>query len=280
MCGDDPSEHLLISENGTGWHCHRSPQRHKGSSPVRLLQLLLPGTSRMDVAKLLNDFSSAGIAVPTRVHQRLDPKGVEVQWSRFLPAYKSAYCLDYLFKRGFPDQIALCHRYDLRFALTGKWAARILLPLHNYHGEQIGWTGRAMRDSLEPRYNTEIAEPGALYLPRPMRAMGLVVEGPFDALKIAVATEHMAVTPVAVLGLNADIPRLHALNLVLQNCAGFSMSFDRDVLFPIYQGFLGGLAPRLKTIYKGRVSIPPQFEDAGDMPIPAISEWIAGETKP
>lgn len=274
FCGvDDPSEHMLISENNTGWHCHRFPQRHRGSNPLVLLQHLLPGKSRQELIGLLNQHMTT--EVRAYVRPRADPTALEQQWARFTPADQNHHCLNYLAGRGFVDPEPVCRRYDLRYAPVGKWAARLLVPVHALGGQLTGWTGRAMRDELEPKYLTESATGAAIYVPRAVRGTAIIFEGPMDALKVSTATEHMSVTPIALLGLSSDPLRSYQLNILLRRCDQLYISLDQEIAFPQYRQLVGGLAPSIKRLYKGPLQVPRPFGDAGAMPLTTIERWIA-----
>jgi hypothetical protein len=274
FCGDsDPSEHMMIWEDNSGYLCHRN-QRHRGRSLDFLLQHVLPGTPRREISRLLNDYAvDAPIAYE---RPRASQSDVAVNWQRFQPAADSKRCLAYLARRGFPDPAAICRRYDLRFSPAGTWAGRLLIPIVGPDGEIATWTGRALIDELSPRYWTQAADNNTLYVPRQMRATMLVFEGPLDVLKVAAATEHMPVTPVGLLGLDINESKLYQLKQLLQRCTSYYLCFDNGVLQSEYRHLSASLAFWGKTLYKGRLRVPQGFDDPGEMPIPRITEWIAG----
>lgn len=273
FCPDDPSQHLQISENDAGYYCLRN-NRHSGTSNAYLLTYLVHGMNRVDATRLLAQFQTGGAAYTAQPKQITPADVLRKRWERFQPALVPYY-LDYLWRRGFPDPIAVVQRYDLRYTTRGENAGRLLIPvIDQLTGVMLTWTGRAVAD-IEPRYLTEPASaPGLLYLPRPMRSVALFVEGPIDALKIAVATEYTTISPASLMGRNVDADAINRARALVAQCTRAYSGFDDDVRPATCYGFLSSLASFGSTLYKARLRLPGAFHDPGEMPIDAIKEWL------
>lgn len=290
FCGDeDPSQHMLVSESNRGWYCLRNPQRHRGRDYIPLMQRLLPEQGRRQVIALLNQYNTLE-AVAEYKSVRAEPSEIEAKWSRFRPAYDSQRCVDYLGKRGFPEPETVCRQYDLRYAPVGQWAMRLLIPITDAAGTVVSWTGRAMRDDLTLRYDMPPTGNDALYVPGPMKAVGLVVEGPMDALKAAVAANRLPIAPVAVLGLGFNEARARQLSTLSLQCHSMYLCLDASV-DPVasnlrrgrygiaapagpHRAIMAALAGRRHLLYIERLRLPRGYDDLGEMPVPELTELL------
>lgn len=199
FCGDDPSYHLGIELSSGAWGCYRNV-RHRGRAPHYLIQALAH-CSQAEAKRLVeegSEYLKVGLEVLEAELQGLEEESEEhdrtLHWpgecrkidsSRMAKPY-----LRYLQSRGFDqdDLLAVCKRYRLRFANTGVWKQRLLIPVR-LEGRMVGWTGRAIGES-EIRYrahpfgktikryllNEDHARQGGEVL--------VVVEGPLDTLKL------------------------------------------------------------------------------------------------
>jgi hypothetical protein len=136
----------------------------------------------LDADELIDDLPAVKGQDPKERVQR------EVQtkvFHDFLPATESPEMLAYLEKRlfMFPEEVA--ERFNLKFSPNGKWAGRLIIPL------TVGWTGRSVRDHIEPRYESETTDAGFFLYGK--GETGLIVEGPIDAMKIAAVSVQFAV---------------------------------------------------------------------------------------
>jgi hypothetical protein len=151
----------------------------------------------------------------------------------------------------------------------------LLLPFKDQEGKLFTWVGRDITGLLEPKYLMYEARPsGLFYLPRAMRRVMLVVEGPIDALKIAVATETEDFTPVALAGKGLNSSKILRLRELAESCEQLLLAVDYDV----------SLAERLamRRMLEGDLGLPVKFlnipagyNDPGAMPIPAIKSWLS-----
>ena len=160
----DPSEHLAIHLPTGTFFCYRN-SRHKGNAPRLLRYLGIPSheyedlrfkEEPKDVVKETKDFSLI---------------------RHFRSADQSEECIKYLISRGFSSPLAVIAKHKLCFDLAGLWAGRLIVPL------TIGWTGRSMRNHIEPRYLTHSTEDG-FFLYRQGATSCLLMEGPLDAMRV------------------------------------------------------------------------------------------------
>lgn len=217
FCGSsDEGMHMEIHLEGRGWRCFKNSREHKGKKATRLVQKLLQCSFEAAAAIteertfLPNDYYSnlrslmQGAAEPTRSTK---PLKLPVEFKPFDGPRKpsSDLFVNYLLSRGF-DMKAIrhfTHDFSLRYANRGLYQNRIIFPVY-FKGKLITWTGRAIGKALV-RYKT--LSPNADEVPRnePI-ALGpisdyllwhdeikagrfhtfVLVEGPFDALKINV----------------------------------------------------------------------------------------------
>jgi hypothetical protein len=211
------------------WSCWRNRAQHSGKSPVRLLMKLLrvPYGRAREIAGLGEDYvdpegfdalaarllgrSGTEEARPEQVQRRrlhLDASFKEIGRRSALtrPHW------DYLYERGFDGRSALgedvdvlCDDYQLRAGLRGRFQGRVVLP-YIMDGEVVTWSARAItasrwryldldiEDSILPPketlYNHDAIYSGGKAL--------VVVEGPFDALKLDFYGKPWGVRAVAL----------------------------------------------------------------------------------
>lgn len=196
-CVDDPSAHLNISLEGKGFKCWRDPS-HKGFKPHKLIVRLLHCTNQK-AREIVGDQPHELTDLDTML-DGLSKKSPELKKSDNLVLPSNSYPIsktakpfyDYLLNRGFDVPEELSPLYGLRYALTGDFAGRILLPV--YMGGLQTWTARAVAANATLRYKTLGTARGelrrcsnCLYLYDNWMHGGKVLyicEGPFDALKL------------------------------------------------------------------------------------------------
>jgi hypothetical protein len=266
FCQDDPSFHLAISENKLAYFCYRNPD-HAGNSTSRLFVAL--GLSYEDVPLTINKYNSG---ITTTEAPKRSALLSETAWAKFENAADSAGCVNYLRQRGFPTPVATCRQYDLRFARGGKWAQRVLLPI-NDSGKVISWTGRALLPDLDPKYRTESTDAGNyLYVPRSVRETLVIVEGPMDALKIAVATANQSISSLSILG-KGYFNKLDKIALLGKNCGRILLALDADVPISTSYDIIYELSSRVDCPV-GILEIPYGVKDAAELEIEDIRDWI------
>lgn len=272
LCQNDDGFHMGISETKNAYYCFRNP-RHSGTNVIGLLCLL--GVSRSRAIGLLNAYkSSARYIAPVRKESLSD---VESKWRQFFAASESARCVDYLERdREIPNALHVCRRYDLRYAREGKWANRLLIPIR-VNDVVVSWTGRAIRSSLLPKY---YMMPGSvdslIYMPRPARKHLIIVEGPLDALKGAIATEHLDVSFLALLGKNLSYDRMFRIKQACVKTETIYLSLDNssDVFITHTYQYINALAAHFNNCYVSRMRIPAVYKDVAEMSLSAIADWV------
>lgn len=240
FCGEsDPSEHMGLSiTRNPYWGCLRNAS-HRGKSPVRLVRQLLhcseqeakrivggaeaPAVAENDLrASLVSLRASMGVkALPSPGDALRLPKEFKplLGGSPFAEPF-----LEYLRERGYRDaQIRwLAENYKLHYATKGKFAYRIIIPVYDRYGDLLSWTGRTILPDVQPRYKTlsvsedpynpegpiaKIPVNGTILgLPVLWRAENarvlVLVEGPFDALKVTAFGAALGVYAACLFGLN------------------------------------------------------------------------------
>ena len=172
LCPDDPSYHMRIAEDWSHWYCLRG-QGHKGRS-LKYLMYWVARRSGMDAEELIDDLPAG---LNTEVKERPQKEVRNSVFAEFLPADQSQEMLDYLERRLFMFPEETVERFNLKYAPNGNWAGRLIIQL------TTGWTGRSVRDHIEPRYESETNDSGFFLYGKGETA--LLVEGPIDAMKIA-----------------------------------------------------------------------------------------------
>lgn len=202
FCKSDPSEHLAINESTGAYYCYRGGKEHSGYDLVKLL-IRASKKSRADVLALVakhNTKSTRLIIKPDRIDQV----------SREITiALKDGPELTYLSQRlelSLDEARVIATELNLRRALAGRLAYRVIFPITDFSGNIIAYTGRAILDRMSERYYTVGDIRDVLYLPDLSRldsALTLVLcEGPFDALQVyrAMRDGGYRVSAAAVLG--------------------------------------------------------------------------------
>jgi len=266
----DPSQHLTIHEFKGVYYCYRDP-RHKGGEPLYLIQKLV--RSRARAAALLNAYYiETGTSTPAPIEA--------TPYDDFLPAQQSADVLDYLAARVFERPEWVCRFFNLRVSLKGTWAGRVLLPLRACRtpppaGVQA-WTGRALSPWLQPRYRQSEVPAGSSWIGGIASGETLVVvEGPFDALKInAACAQHLAqISAISLNGLKLSqgasrlVAELQPRRILIALDEGVSLATVASVRYNLQHS-----CPRAVI---GRQSVPDRQKDPAAMSEQAIRTWLA-----
>ena len=216
LCGtDDPSEHMGISLDGSGWGCWRNP-RHRGKSHIKLI-CLLTGVSREQASEIVGAPTSVPNNLLSSVSELLDPSDNQSKPSETLKLPKvfkefrdvpsAKLYIKYLRDRGFckKDIMKFTEKYGLRYCNIGAFKGRIVFTV--YHDKKlVSWTGRTVyRVPSVVRYKSLTANVDKAKTEGIVPASGpinnyllwyddimhnnvtdvlILVEGPFDALKL------------------------------------------------------------------------------------------------
>lgn len=160
---------MAINEATLEYYCYRNP-KHGGRNLVRLFKAL---KISKEFYKLI-DFKEHAEQIVT---QKQDTKDY-TEWDYFQPAWENEEAVSYLSTRLFSQPVDVARKFNLRVAREGQWAGRLLIPL------TMGWTGRAMRENINLRYDAYTSEDG-FYLYSQNSSSCIVVEGALDAIRVA-----------------------------------------------------------------------------------------------
>jgi hypothetical protein len=271
LCGNDPSFHMAISEDIEAFICYRD-SRHAGRSFTFLLHKL--GIGRYEAVTLLNSHIGRSRAIEPEKIVR-EQSRTDRLWDSFHLAHERHAFEDYLrYERGIDPARSAIERYDLRYAIEGKWARRLLLPFRDHDGKLITWAGRSIDGFRTPKYLMESqADQGAVYRPRLSRDIMILCEGPLDALKIASATENEDISPIATAGKNLNSAKLLRLRRM---CEGRIVLFapDQDVSIGERNKLHNSLAASLNARYIRCLPVPDDYKDPAEIPLDQITPWI------
>lgn len=230
FCVDDPSQHMGIRLEDGVWGCLRD-QSHRGKSPIKLV-MRLTGWPYGRVKDLVQENAFPEEVNPISLAQRLENLMPEKPFEpKRLSLPKDFRCFNdnpsriekrfqsYLSNRGFNPTMKITSRYALRWAVTGRWKHRIIIPVL-FEGMLVGWTGRAL-GKAGIRYDTYPYDETMKHLVYNYdRARGgdllFLVEGPLDVIKLDwLAYEHrdiIKVNAVGLMGLSLTPGKMKLLN--------------------------------------------------------------------
>lgn len=198
--------HMGLSLVGSAWGCWKDSS-HRGIKPARLLRRLLritweeadslvgTGTSLLQFDEIRRRLEPA---TPTP-----DPAPVEFNEEfESLASPRGLPYREYLENRGFENPSSLSEHYSLLIARTGEYKSRIILPIIE-DKKIFGWTARSIANA-ELRYKASSRLLGSfLFNFDPVKRGGrvlILVEGPFDALKLDYYGAALGVRAVALMG--------------------------------------------------------------------------------
>lgn len=205
FCGDDPSEHMGINLKSGFWACWRN-FKHSGKRPARLIAAV-KGIDFSEAVRVEGKYSSADTVRVGRSMKEIRDKVAAIgksahieevkadlkEWDSFKPIrYKRSgkRFYRYLRQRGFHNILDFIDRYQLRYSMSDLWFMRLIIPFFQ-DGKLVGWTGRSLLADEELRYRTAPKGPFSkqmLFNSDEAKKGGkvlIVVEGPFDCLKLA-----------------------------------------------------------------------------------------------
>lgn len=297
---------LGISLKGRGWGCWRN-KNHRGKSPVRLVAALL-NISITRAAELLNLRSApleSDDTIGDRVREMVNgkPEASATQATvltlpkEFKPIRadrQGQIFLDYLKNERHyaTDQaLSISARYDLRFAMKGPFAYRIIMPIYDREERLVTWTGRTISPIKEPRYKTlstksddeDNDQPLALSpitdhifkepdLPESGDLL-LVTEGPFDAIRLDYAGSFLKRRTVAATCIfgkvihDSQIDKLADLDYRRK-----LLLLDSDAKLDSYR-----VIEALRPLGFQTATIPERYKDADQMSLSAAQRFIIRE---
>ncbi len=169
LCKDDPSEHMGVSLQHTGWRCG-----NKGRRPHKLIQEILK-CSYAQAAAIVGD---DGLELPSdtgflsQVQSLFEGPTAREKLASVLTMPNSFRRLKhdsrglgrlyerYLISRGYSpaDLQSLLEIYPLYYTTNSLFSHRIIFPIYNSRFELASWTGRAITKS-NIRYKTLSVDP-------------------------------------------------------------------------------------------------------------------------
>lgn len=296
MCGSaDPSFHMGLSLETGYWACWRN-QDHRGKSPVRLLVHLLRISYRaaftlagLDADYVDPDGFTEAVA---KIMGRAAAREVDHERSLAYPAtfreidgdrVATRRHWNYLYTRGFTQIDQLCRAYELQADIGGVFRDRVVLP-YVVDRQLVAWSARAIGPA-EIRYK-DLHLDGCLV---PIKHtlynhdavldeaahMLVVVEGPFDALKLdfygrdfgvrAVALSTNSITEEQVLTLHTHAASFSRVYVMLDTASALGIVDSMR------------LRQRLASIPNSSiVAVPYGCKDAGELTPEQVAHFCQG----
>jgi hypothetical protein len=219
-CGQgDPSHHMGISLSGQGWACWRD-RSHSGKSAARLVKMLI-GCSWDRAYMLVGDHTAIPTDIEASVRALLNLSTNDEPLARTLslpPEFRTIRDTPsariyraYLLGRGYSEKQMdrMSVRYGVRYCTKGDFRGRIIFPIH-YEKKLVNWTGRTIYPNETLRYKTLTVDKDhatvcavgninkyLLWYDDLMEDDNhtiVVVEGPFDALRIRMLGRAVGIT--------------------------------------------------------------------------------------
>lgn len=293
FCGhDDPSQHMSVSVDGTGWRCLRQPDAHRGKKPTRLLAALLNISIGQvasivgDTTYLPTDFMGALDEALNGKRKVFDDRKLDMP-KEFEPIPKLGARRrfrpfeNYLLERGFPETTIdkLTLRYNLRYCTAGAYEDRIIFPITD-NGKLLTWSARAIFPSMGLRYKVLSSDPEKARSEGYEPAVGpitnyllfydhivdcdasvlYICEGPFDALKLCVLGRKIGAVATCFFTAAPSEEQVAQLFELFPQFEHVVLLLDR-----------GTMATQMRTIsrFSGftleRGKLPPEFKDPGEL---------------
>lgn len=292
FCGDlDPSHHLGVSLQGKGWGCWRDPA-HRGKSPVKLIMALI-NCSKQEALALagygstnlpLDLFESVSVTMGMQTSSEQPRVGSLklLKEFRVFDTTKPSFDLffRYLRKRGYGSKTVrkMSDRYGLRYCTTGPYKGRIIFPVY-FDGRLVCWTGRSIYSSSDLRYKALSPDPEKANRQGLPTAIGPIsdyllwyddlvsggdtlclVEGPFDALRVAVLGRSLGVQATCFFTQSPTDLQVGYLYDLLPRFRRKLLILDRGTAHIALR-----LGSRLASLGIDVVHIPEEFKDPGEL---------------
>lgn len=246
FCGeDDPSHHMGLNLDPVHpwWGCWRNTS-HRGRSPRRLLVALLGQVEARKVLRSAGDaphfpegLDSVSLTSikPSKIeHKRLVRLPIEARPLYNCDSPARTPFIRYLEQRGFDDPEEAARMFDLHYAISGEYRYRIVIPIYVEH-RLFDFTSRTIKENHPPRYKTprgsriketlgnwdDVHEGGSALV---------VVEGPFDMLKLIYLMQQTKVKICCTFGISITPYQFASIaRLVKSRYTHCIILFDSDV---------------------------------------------------
>jgi hypothetical protein len=175
--------------------------------------------------------------------------------------------------RGFTDDQAewVAATFKLHYAITGRFAYRIVIPVFDRLGNLMTWTGRALDAEADIRYLTlsseeALAAPGNLVLGLPILSKAAptrclsVCEGPFDAMSVTALGHEKGVWGTCLFGLELSEAQSNLLFDIGDQFDRMRLLIDPNEAWLRNLSIRSGLPRRCQPI-----KIPQGFKDPGEL---------------
>ena len=289
----DPSFHMGINLKTHAYACWRNTN-HRGKSLVKLVALL--SNCSYQKAKQILGFTDDVVldgASFEEIVQNVDnlfqtvtsidkSKTKELQFPKtfrsLLEGRPSKNYLNYLTSRNFDESTLdqLVRLYDLRYAVSGRYANRIIFPIY-FNNKLVAWTGRSIFKSAKLRYDTLSTELGAtenvkdlVYnydeLIKTKGEILFVVEGPFDMLKLDYLARSMDCRATCLFSKYLSEKRLHLLYKLSKNFNSLVYLLDKgetatSMRFEAESSFMESTSHSKVSF----AELPEGFDDPGEL---------------
>lgn len=300
FCGSaDPSMHMGLNRETGWWSCWRNRAQHSGKSPLRLLMKLLrvpygvarelaglgddyvdpEGFDAMAAQLMMRDGSSGRKEETQRRRLRLDDEFRPIE-----RLGRTRRHFEYLVDiRGFnPGDIdALGRFYGICAGTSGLFSDRIILPYYQ-DGELVTWTGRAIGASSRRYRDLEVKESilapkQTLYNHDCMRfgwGRGLVlVEGPFDALKLDYYSRSAGIRAVALSTNSITEAQTLLLEGAKRDFKWLGVMMDNSDKLDLVDSMRMESELRSIGLPLRMLDVPYGAKDAAELTIREITEW-------
>lgn len=284
LCGEtEDGYHLGLHHNGW-WTCYRNPIGHKGVDPRRVLALLLHcsyavasgmiGGSDLDI---LSDFDEMALVFMSN-NETVDQRLVltlpdEFRLLNSSKGHARMYWR-YLKGRGFKSVYHVSAQYNLHYCDLGSWRGRIIMPIY-IDGDLVSWVGRTVYEDKEPRYKNlshqEDAEPRAVTSVRDVlynfdraarthHQVCVLVEGPFDAIKVDYYGARRGICAVATFGSRIGLAQMELLERIRSQCDNLVVCGDQHA-----EGNVMDILSATRSLGTRSIRLPNTIGDPGDL---------------
>jgi hypothetical protein len=290
FCQDDPSEHLGISLVNGYWNCWRD-ERHRGRSPVRLIQALIR-CSRLEAesiadTKNLIPLNSFDAVIASLSHQATDTE-TKRDWVRFPPNVKvlvdkgmGRRFIDYLVDRDYTRDEArsLCEVYNLMYAIQGPFAYRVIIPVEMEEGI-VTWTGRDITSTSDIRYKSLSVEESKRSIKECLFGYKslvednnshtlLICEGPFDAMRTDFFGYQFGIRATCLFGVTASDAQVALISRIANKFEHRWCCLDAGAkLLNLHLRF------KLTFLNFGMLAVPEPYKDPGELPKDVMHNWF------
>lgn len=291
FCGEaDHSEHMGLSldVHNPVWGCWRN-KMHRSKDPALLVARIMGwsleqavnfiGTQREnpdDFARAVENLSGHSLQPPKERPKQLEMPSEFRKFNGQYPHAEQRF-LEYLInKRGFSRGFALSgiiKNFGLRYAVAGDYAGRIIIPVF-FGGKLTAWTARSVSDLAVVRYKSLEDENSVVNIKDSLlRRKGIefsphektlvLVEGPFDAIKLDCYGSAFGIYPMALFGMivsDAQMALLLKIGKKYKRIAVLldsAVAVERDTLASQLREYLGDKVVSAK--------LPNGVKDPGDL---------------